>query len=141
MIPQMKSWIRVALLIAAVTTASCGKSHRSRMTPVTIEAGTVKRVNGCHVAFDRIIVHPQVEDLCGEFRFACKVEESVLSSKEWWGTQPQPLPFPMSVGDCTLLEKTFYCVVEIDRSAPSVTLKATYDKKEWDGSVIIQHIE
>lgn len=56
--------------------------------------------------------------------YVCDVPESARNDKNWWGDKAEPLGFTMSVGDCLLLDKTFYCVQSIEPDKAS--LKATY---------------
>lgn len=85
---------------------------------------------------DRIFLHPKAPTPWADFYFVCDVEESALSRKEWWGNQPQPLQFPMGVGDCVRLEKKFYCVEEINTDDATVILKPTFEQQHWDGSLL-----
>jgi len=125
--------IYLTLLAMAMTTVSCGKSEPSSFT---MKTGEVKRVKGCHLNLDRMYVHPKAPAPWADFYFVCNVAESALDTKEWWGTQPQPLQFPMSEGDCVRLEKTFYCVEKLDTSDGTVTLKATYEQSHADGALL-----
>lgn len=98
--------------------------------------GEVKRVENCHIKLDYIIGNPKVPAPMAYFHYVCNVDESALNTKEWWGTQTQPLLFPMFAADCVRLEKKFYCVEEIDTSDATVTLKATYEQQHWDGALL-----
>lgn len=133
------SEIRLDLLTLLVIGSLLPSCKSSKPASVTMGPGEVKRIEGCHIKLDSIVVHPKAPEPLAYFSFVCKVEESALNSKEWWGTQqPQPLLFNMATSDCTRLEKTFYCV-EIDTSNATVTLKATYEQQHWDGA-LLKHI-
>ena len=99
--------------------ASCGRTETNRLT---IEAGTVERIEGCHIKMHYTVTRD--DDRFAAFNYACGVPESALKEKDWWGAQTQPLGFSMRVGECLLLNETFYCVdnIEPDR----VSLKPTY---------------
>jgi hypothetical protein len=82
------------------------------MLPLILQLGKVERRYGCHVALD------------GDFskngdyaavRFACRVPESALTEERWWGDGPKPKVVALDVGDCMLLEFSYYCVEEISR--------------------------
>lgn len=131
----MIHWIKkhVAILLFTLLNVSCSKSDAMS---VTIQAGTVERVNGCHIKLDHIIVNSKASGPAGDFYFVCNVGESALKSNEWWGDQPQPLQFSMQLDDCVRLDKKFYCVEKIDTSDGSITLTATYEQRHWDGALL-----
>lgn len=132
MLPKIHLHVLMSLVIAGLL-LSC-KSSKS--ASVKLESGEIKRVGGCHIKLDYIIVHPKALEPLAYFTYVCNVEEAVLKTKTWWGTQPEPLLFPMAVGDCTRLEKTFYCVEEMNTSDATVTLEATYEQYHSDGALL-----
>lgn len=110
---------RILLLITVVAATACGRSESNR---ITLESGKVTRVEGCHVRMNHTTIRG--DDRFLALNYACDVPESALSEKAWWGDKPEPLGFTMDVGDCLLLDKTFYCVEDIEPDKAS--LKATY---------------
>lgn len=115
------------LALFATTSAACG---RTETAPITITAGKIERINGCHVKLD------EIRGTIGDFHCACNVAESALKDEKWWGDQPQPLLFGMYVGDCLRLGKIFYCVEQMDAGKKSLTLKPTYEQLHWDGALL-----
>ena len=133
MTPYSSTSIKFAatlVLLVSGLVASC----RDNATSFTVEMGKVVRVEGCHVKLELVRTYKDDSPL-GDFNFACKVSESALNEKNWWGDQPQPLMFSLLVGDCLRLEKTWYCVEAIE-PGKSATLKATFKTVDSDTTVI-----
>jgi hypothetical protein len=115
------------MLVAVIATA-CG---RSEPTGFTLHKGNVERVNECHVLLD--LAGGKDGRLVG-LRYACGVPSSAITEEKWWGDQRQPLSFSMNIGDCLLLNTTFYCLKEVEHGK-SAMFKATY-KQIRPGDVI-----
>jgi len=117
------------LVLFALLATAC---DRGETTGFTLRGGKVERVNGCHVRLD----HAGGKDgLHAGLRFACGVPSSALTEERWWGDEPEPLAFTVDVGDCILLDQTFYCVEEIKRGE-SASFRATYRKATRAGDII-----
>jgi hypothetical protein len=68
-------------------------------------------------------------------RFACRVPESALTEERWWGDGPKPKVVLLDVGDCILLELSYYCVEEISRGK-SVSLEGLYSPIDTSKTII-----
>jgi len=107
------------LMVVAILATACG---RAEPTGVKLNIEKVERVNGCH-----IILHFSggKDGTYVGLSYACDVPNSALTEEKWWGDQPQPLSFTMTVGDCLNLNKTLYCLEEIE-TGKSASFRATY---------------
>jgi len=114
--------MRTVTMIAIVGLAACGHADP---TIFKLERGKVAHVNGCNVLVD----YARAEDGIrrATMRYACGAPEAAINNEEWWGTQPQPLMFTVDVGDCMVMDTTYYCLEEIVH-AESATFRATYKK-------------
>src|SRR5687767_276613 len=116
----------------ALIATACG---RAEPTGLTLHNGNVERVNECHVPVDLAGgTHGRIAGV----RYASCVPRSALTEVNWWGDQRQPLSFSMNIGDCLLLNSTFYCLEEVEHGK-SATFKATY--KQIRPGDLIERIE
>lgn len=107
------------LMVMALLATACGRAEPSGFT---LYYDKVERVNGCHV----ILYFAGGKD--GTYvgmTYACDVPSSALTKKEWWGDQPQPLSFTVSLGDCLNLNSTVYCLEDVDVGR-SASFRAKY---------------
>jgi len=113
-----------AILIIAIAIGGCG---RAESVDVTLQKGTVARVNGCHVLLDDARVGDGVRRAF--MHFACGAPESALHEPRWWGDGDQPPGFTVDVGDCMPLDQIYYCLEAVAHEQ-SATFKATYKKPQ-----------
>jgi len=113
------------LILMAAFLGACG---RAEPAGVTLQPRKVERINECHVVLDAA---GGKDGTFVALRFACGVPSSALTEKNWWGDQAQPLGFTMDVGDCLNLNRTFYCLEEIE-PGKSASFKAAYKMRRKD---------
>jgi hypothetical protein len=58
-----------------------------------------------------------------------------LTEERWWGDGPKPKVVALAMGDCILLELSYYCVEEISRGK-SVSLLGWYSPVDGSNTVI-----
>jgi hypothetical protein len=103
------------VLLGYLVASGCG----SKRTGVVVHRGEVKALEDCKVRVENVFQNEKT-------RFAAlEVACGVTTGPNWWGIGKQPLAFTLSLGDCTLLKKRFYCVTALDVDQ-AVTLESTY---------------
>jgi hypothetical protein len=126
----------ISLMLFALVATSCGSSDRyTKKLPLILKPGKVERWFGCHLALDDDFGKQ------GEYaavRFACRVPMSALTQERWWGDGPKPKVVALDVGDCILLELSYYCVEEISRGK-SVSLLGWYMPEDESNTVIMRY--
>lgn len=124
----------LGLLLFAVIVAGCSYNS-GEPSGFTLQRGQVVRRFGCHIALeDTFDNNAQYADL----RFACRVPESALNEKQWWGDRPKPKLYTLDEGDCILLDTDFFCVEDI-QLGKSVSFRAKYVTDDDSGTVIKHH--
>ena len=123
------------LFVFSLVATSCGPSdpyNYNKTTPFTLIPGKVERKFTCNIVLDDDFVRH------GEYaavRVACRIPESALTQERWWGDGPKPKVVALDVGDCILLELSYYCVEEISRGR-SVSLLGWYSPVDGSNTVI-----
>lgn len=102
--------------------AGCDKPNGNIFT---VDQGGVTHINGCNVQVHRIEELHEVRRV--RVQYACGVTAAIAKDAKWWGDQPQPLMFTVDLGDCMLMQETYYCLEDFN-SGGSVTFRAMYKK-------------
>lgn len=110
--------IGFSLLISGCNTSPAGNAF-------TVTQGGVTHVEGCNVAVHRIETMQNVRRV--RVQYACGVTAPMANDAKWWGDQPQPLMFTVDLGDCMLMQETYYCLEDF-RDGVSVTFRPMYKK-------------
>lgn len=126
--------MRLLFLTFLVTVSSaCG---RTEPTGFTLHSGKVERINGCHVLLDSAFIANDARRT--SVRTACGAPSSALNEERWWGDQPAPLAFTVDVGDCMLLDTTYFCLDEV-QPGETASFRAGYMKRP--SGAVIERIE
>jgi len=118
------------LIVVAILATACGCAEP---TGFTLHVEKVERVNECHIVLN--FAGGKDGTFVG-LNYACDVPSSALTEEKWWGDQPRPLAFTVSMGDCVNLNRTFYCLEKIEPGR-SASFKPMY-KMRRKGHVIEQ---
>lgn len=121
-IQSFDCFVIVVNCFLAITATSC---NRSTDQLFTVEQGRVTHVDGCNIMVHGIQEWRGIRRV--RVQYACGVAPATIHDAKWWGDQPQPLMFSVDLGDCMLMQETYYCMEDfIDRG--SVTFRAMYKK-------------
>lgn len=127
----------VALLAFSLLSSSCNHDEPAQLT---LRLDQVAHVEDCHVKMISAAYHKDPPFI--GLKYVCGLPESDLDG--WpkedprWSTHPTPpLGFTMNVGDCLLLNETFYCVESVKQG--EATFKATF-KQTRGHEVLITRI-
>lgn len=100
----------IALAAFSILSGACSKNEPARFT---LRFDRVAHVEDCHLKMLNAATHKDPRFI--GMKYVCGLPESDLEG--WpkgdpkWVTHPTPpLAFTMSVGDCLLLNETYYCV-------------------------------
>jgi hypothetical protein len=106
-------------IVTMFLVTACGRAESNGFI---LRSDDVAHVEGCHIKMFNTNVEADPPFVA--LKYVCGLPESALVEKNWTGNYPPPLGFSMNVGDCLLLDKTFYCVESIKLG--EVPFKATY---------------
>ena len=128
----------ITIVTCSLFSLACGRTEENRFT---LQSDQVAHIHNCHIKMLNA-TEDQKPPFVG-LKYVCGLPESDLDG--WpkedpkWSTHPTPpLAFTLNVGDCLLLEETFYCVESV--TAGEATFKASFKKSPGRDSVITRII-
>jgi hypothetical protein len=128
----------IILVTSSLVSISCSRAEPNRFT---LRNEEITHVGGCHIQMINAAYHKEPPFV--GLVYVCGLPESDLQG--WpkgdpkWATHPTPpLGFTMNVGDCLILEETYYCVESI--RAGEAAFKASF-KKTPGHEALIRHID